>query len=354
MAERIGWMWLFGWLLQKGKMSSNSRNSMTSQRTRYWSLLVMFVISSFVLFGLCDNGDASEPFTIGVIQYNVKGSHGGWRSGNGVLDAQVSLIANQIKSNPVDFVALEEADEKRGKPEPIISKQLTEKGLMGWNTVASVCDPDTTQLAFSSSWELMRALAIDSVSRQAGWTKCGQVTDGRPYNIVLLKNKKSALKVLFVVTHMPHCYGSAKNCADNWELPQFRRDLSDVLTAANGGAVNFIVTGDLNELAKKIDDFNASNKKIAKKIDFNPSDNKIDDQNVLSLFFGDFPNLQISPARHTCCSDSSWVHTFDRILASSSDIPRAEILGDSGYSLNEEHKAIYGTVVFSSIGPKSK
>jgi hypothetical protein len=287
------------------------------------SFFSTILISLAILFGLRDDGSAAESFTIGVIQYNVKGGSGGWKNASGVLDAQFGLIKDQIRSNQVDFIALEQAGDKPGKPEPIISNKLAESGLKGWRTITSVCYPDTTQLAFSSSWEPAAAPLANGDFPQPCWKH------GRPYNIVLLKSKKSALQVLFVVTHMPHCEEAEHNwrgCLKSWKSDQFAKDLAKVLGAVDYRVVNLIMAGDLNELGEL-------------------------DPNVVfnELLVPIFGKLQISSALNTCCSNSNWIYSYDRIVANSSRLTVPELLGVYPHgSVNEEHKAIYGTVAFSS------
>jgi hypothetical protein len=304
--------------------------------------LITILISLVLLFCLRCAGSADEPSTIGVIQYNVKGGFGGWKRANSVLDAQVKLIIDQIRSAPVDFIALEQADDDASIPEPIISDELAgnesrDWKLRDWKTIVSACYPDTTQLAFSSSWELVGAPLVNGISPPRGWTRCDRIphNDGRPYNIAFFKSKKSALKVLFVVTHMPHCWDESKldECVKGWNLSQFDEDVAKVLGAADRQFTNLIMAGDLNELGAHLS-------VITKQI------------------FPKFRNVQISSAVKSCCNNSEWGHTYDRILANSSNISMPTILGgDNAYphkGVREEHKAIYGTVVFSSVISGSK
>lgn len=155
--------------------------------------------------------------------------------------------------------------------------------------------------------------------------------DGRPYDIAYFKNKKSSLSLLFVVVHLPHCQDPGRNaarCLSNWNIDQFKKDIVAVLGSADPKNTNLIMAGDMNELGG------------------------MNDPNVFSPVFPSFGKLQISPVLLSCCSDSNWVYSFDRVLANSSYAPTSKILEDGLYPLNpgqfqnEEHKAIYGTVVF--------
>jgi hypothetical protein len=94
-------------------------------------------------------------------------------------------------------------------------------------------------------------------------------------------------------------------------------------------AVNLIVVGDMNELGDR------------------------GDPAIFEQFFPNLGELHLSPALHTCCSDSNWTYRFDRILTNSSSAPTSGILKDGSYPLNpdfsghgEEHKPIYATVNF--------
>lgn len=290
------------------------------------------VLALLLLVGLSHSGRATE---IGIIQYNVKGGQGGWTTANDVVGQQIRLIARQVQQRVVDFIALEQADLQAGVPGPIISESLEKEGLTGWHTVVSACNKDTTQLAFSSTWELIKSPAatnplLNGNSKQRGWVPGGcEKGDGRPYNIAYLQNRKTAFKVLVVIVHMPHCHEQEPtHCLDRWNLSTFREDMRSVVGADGVRGTNLIVVGDMNELAHR------------------------GDPAVFERLFVNFGKLQLSSELLTCCYDSNWSFSFDRIIANSGEPPVTEILMDGGYPLNaqfprnEEHKAIFGTVLF--------
>jgi hypothetical protein len=138
---------------------------------KFMSDFAKIVLFFVLLDSLGHSGRATE---IGIIQYNVKGGQGGWTAVNDIVTQQIRLIARQVKLGTVDFIALEQADLQAGVPGPIISDSLEKDGLTGWNTIASACNKDTTQLAFSSTWELVKATAVtnplrNGTSKQPGW-----------------------------------------------------------------------------------------------------------------------------------------------------------------------------------------
>jgi hypothetical protein len=229
------------------------------------------------------SSNTAEGTQIGIIQYNVKGGQGGWTTVNGVLDKQVQLIANQIKTNGVDFITLEQASEKPGSPDPFsISHRLDKQGLTGWNTIVSVCNKDVTQLSFSSDWRLVEVPKkgnplLNAAFPQRGWKAggCEPGSDGRPYNIVYLQNK-AMLKVLLVIVHMPHCHENAAICTSHWNLDRFHEDITMVVGTSNTSSINLIVAGDMNELGDR------------------------GDPNIFDLIFPNFNKLHLSNPLHSC------------------------------------------------------
>jgi hypothetical protein len=280
-------------------------------------------------------GNKSKKAQIGIIQYNVKGGQGGWTTAHGVIDAQVRLIVDQVNASSVDFIALEQASERAGSPDPLISVSLAKNGLPGWNTIVTACNLDATQLAFSSNWELVNDPVaqnplLNAASPQRGWIVGGcERGDGRPYNLAYFRNKKTMFKVLVVVAHFPHCTESSANCASYWNLAKFHEDIKTVIGASSVDGINLIAAGDFNELGDR------------------------GDPSIFEHFLPGFGKLNMSPELRTCCSDSSWVYRFDRIVTNSSNTPTSAILKDGSYPLNPtysgpsgEHKAIYGEVNF--------
>ena len=302
---------------------------------------------------------------VGVIQYNVKNHQGAWISDapSAILKLQVQLIAWQVKSRarqnpPVDFIALEQSElkGKNGDGEMVdgdISILLKNEGLSGWTMIRSECQFDVTQLAYSADWELVTGSnlqnpLVNSTGRgapQNGWVSGGCQIEGRPYNIAYFNNKKTSVKVLFVITHMPHCHShDYKSCIKSWNLPQFKADIRRVVgKTADLKRMNLIMAGDMNELG-------GSDKGAT----FDP-------------IFSDFGPLQISTNLATCCADSNFSNRFDRLLANSPARPTADILTritdtreityplDPNFSArpNEEHKAIFGVVEFAPRAKKA-
>ena len=309
---------------------------------------------------------------VGVIQYNVKNHQGGWISDapSAILKLQVQLIAYQVRNRakqhpPVDFIALEQSElnGKNGDGETVdgdISALLKNEGLSGWTMIQSKCEYDVTQLAYSPDWELVTGSnlqnpLVDSTARgapQNGWVPRGcfkdEADDGRPYNIAYFNNRNTSVKVLFVITHMPHCRPHVtaqdyENCIKSWNVPQFKADIRRVVgKVADLGQIHLVMAGDMNE-------FGGS-----------------DEGKTFDPIFSDFGALQISTKLKTCCDNDGFGNSFDRLLANSPARPTAEILThitqskeisyplDPGFSArtNEEHKAIFGVVEFASPAPK--
>jgi hypothetical protein len=278
-----------------------------------------------------NSGATYDEATVSIIQYNVKGGQGGWTGGT--LDAQVRLIANEIEDSVVDFVALEQASQP-GTLGPLISDKLAEIGLVGWNTVVSLCNKDATQLGFSSNWEFVPGThnpLLNSASPQRGWIAggCERHGNGRPYNVAYFRNKNNQFKLLVVIMHMPHCPGGNPTCISSWNREQFVEDVRAVLGTDDRANTDLIAVGDMNELGG------------------------VGDPNAFAPLFPDFGTLKISNGLPTCCSDSDWTYSFDRILTNSRNTPSAGILYDGMYPLNpafrghgEEHKAIFGKIMF--------
>jgi hypothetical protein len=298
---------------------------------RLMRVLASLVSALTLLISWNGAGRASE---IGIVQYNVKGGQGGWMAANGVLDKQIDLIFNRIKKGGVDFVTLEQADERAGVPGPILSDRLEDKGLAGWRTIVSACNKDTTQIAFSSAWELTRGSGttnplLNGTDPQRGWIRNGCTGgDGRPYNMAHFRNKETGLMLLLVVVHFPHCdRRNIPGCVTGWELDRFHRDIESVTGKVQRQTTNLIAVGDMNELGEQ-------------------------GPNMFEPIFLGFGKLRISPNLATCCQIDGWVNMFDHILSNTSEVPTVEIVG-AGYPLNpgygagnEEHKAICGWVKF--------
>lgn len=294
---------------------------------------------------------------VGVIQYNVKNHQGAWISDapGSILKLQVQLIAHQVRNRsgqnpPVDFIALEQS-ELKGKNadgdfvDGDISTLLRNEGLPNWTMIQSQCQFDVTQLAYSPDWELVTGPNLqnplvnstDGAAPQNGWVACRK--EGRPYNIAYFNNKKTSVKVLFVITHMPHCHShDYRSCIKSWNVAQFKTDIRRVVgKTADLRRINLIMAGDMNELGGS------------------------DKGSTFEPIFSDFGPLQISTNLETCCADSGFRNRFDRLLANSPARPVSGILTHSTdskeitYPLdpdfsarpNEEHKAIFGVVEFA-------
>lgn len=306
--------------------------------------------------------DIVQP--VGVIEYNVKNHQGGWisRAPAAILKLQVQLIATQVKARaaqnpPVDFIALVQSSVqgKNGDGDMTdgdVSTLLNNEGLPGWTMIQSHCDVDLTQLAYSADWELVAGPNNPLVNSTApgapqnGWVRngCTKNGDQRAYNIAYFNNKKTNVKVLFVITHMPHCHGGDyAKCFKTWDTAGLQKNIRLVLgKSANPKQVHFIMAGDMNEMG-------ASGSGAT----FAPA-------------FSDFGSLQISSNLETCCANPpGYVYRFDRLLANSPARPNAEILTSIGgsqpitYPLdlnfsgnNEEHKAIFGVVEFAPPAKK--
>lgn len=122
---------------------------------------IYFMSIAASLLIIINSSFASAP--IGVIQYNVKGdsrsSHNGgiWSYHDpNERDKEVSLIADKIKSDNVDFVSLEQAiiDTKDGAM-PKLSDLLAQHGITGWETKINdgqhaSPDFDETEIAYDS------------------------------------------------------------------------------------------------------------------------------------------------------------------------------------------------------------
>jgi len=281
-----------------------------------------------------DLAHAASAQTIGVIQYNVKSGQRGWTTQNDVLDKQTHLVTDEVKSAPVDFIALEQAPEKPGVARSNISVALAKDGVAGWKTIISRCELDVTQLAYSPDWQLVVAAntgnpLVDGLNPQYGWIPrgCGS-HHARPFNIAYFHNAKSGADVLFVINHLPHC-GNTATCTKPWDVGKFKQDVKSVVGAgADLTKIRLIAAGDMNELGGS------------------------DDAKAFDPLFSAFGALQISTNLLTCCADSSFQYSFDRLVANSADRPKAIILDGVAYPINpdlknnEEHKAIYGVVSF--------
>ena len=234
-----------------------------------------------------------------------------------------------------------------------ISKLLNDEGLLNWTMIPSSCDVDVTQLAYSPDWELVAgpnnplAKSADPGDPQYGWVGngCRKGGDQRAYNIAYFNNRKTSVKVLFVITHMPHCHShNYPKCIKDWDTASLKKNIRLVLgKSVDPKQVHFIMAGDMNEMGGS--DLGAT---------FNP-------------VFSDFGALQISTDLATCCADglTPYTYRYDRLLANSPTRPKTEILTSVGgarpitYPLdpkfsgtNEEHKAIFGVVEFAPPAKK--
>ena len=108
----------------------------------------------------------AAQFSVGVIEYNAKASQGGWTTLYGdVLAKQIKLIVDKIRDpsnpSPVQFIALDQAGITsrtcNATNDYLISCALEDKGLPGWTTIISDCDPEQIELAYSKEWKLVVA-----------------------------------------------------------------------------------------------------------------------------------------------------------------------------------------------------
>ena len=290
---------------------------------------------------------SSSPFNVGVIQYNVKNSEGGWVAYSlpSVLDTQVEMIAARITADvnngspgnptldnaPVDFITLVNGD-LGGKfwneniytfanisdlLEDQAKKQGSKfKGLTGWKTIASFCHADGTQLAYSPDWSLVTDPTIVSNplvnasspnDPQYGWgwdtrqDECG----GRPYNIAYFKHK-SGVKLIFVIAHMPHCYSAIANCLTQPDMNDYQNLKSGIADAVEAGAdltkIKFVMAGDLNE-------YGQSNTAA-----------------TFQLIFPYLGSMKLSPALNSCCQNDGFSDQFDRVVAAGAASVDAKLL----------------------------
>lgn len=267
--------------------------------------------------------------SIGIIQYNVKAGQGGWDK---VSSQQIALIANTIKRkqkhNPVDFIALQQADLKPGLPSPPLSDALVSHHIKGFKTIISACHYDTTQISYSRQWRLagnsIHNPLVNGITPQFGWLYHGcqgmaGSKGGRPYNMAYFVNKKNPrLKILFVSNHFPHPeqgHFDSAGFLSNAKLVTGEPDLNKV---------KLIVAGDMNTQSMK----------------------------RFSDVFGRFGNLKVSRNLLTCCQNDHWRYAFDHVISNSSQPVTAEIipahypLNKTKQGINEEHKALFATVNF--------
>lgn len=286
-----------------------------------------FLLSIITGTVLCISTAFSE--TIGVIQYNVKGGQGGWDKAH---KHQVELIAKTISQkkdqDKVDFVALQQADITPGIPDPLLSDELSSQQINGWSTIVSACYYDTTQIAYSSRWQLVGNLPnnplVNDTQPQYGWLKQGcqgaaGPGGGRPYNMAYFENKQNpSLKVLFVSNHFPH------GGQGEFDVLGFINSAKSVTAESDLSKIKLIVAGDMNT----------------------------NDYKVFNDVFGKFGNVKVSQDFITCCQNDNWIYAFDHIVTNSPHNIYAEII-EADYPLNkestqanEEHKSIYGKVEF--------
>lgn len=339
-----------------------------------WTLVrasLKLATGAIALLALSSFGPASgamaAQFSVGVIEYNAKASQGGWTTDYGdVLAKQIKLIVDKIrdKSNPspVQFIALDQAGTHsrtcNSKNDFLISCALENKGLPGWTTIISDCDPEQIELAYSKDWKLVAAPnttnpLVDGYHkddptkiRSVCWAEKTSGDRGRPYNIVYFENVASKETVLFVIVHMPHGYPdcSGPNCTYGgkylWDIPQFKRDVQTVVGANTDlTKVHLIAAGDMNDLGN---------------------------DNVPAKFasiFGDFGAVKISqqivlPTYITCCANDGYTAgLYDRFVTNSTVPPEYSVIDPNIYPLNKtqhfpngrvnkEHKATYGEVIF--------
>lgn len=337
---------------------------------------------------------------IGVVQYNVKNSQGGWLAYAlpTTIDTQVKIIADRVRiglnrkpsaqitaaNATVDFISIVQSDlTVKGSSQTYIISELlkTKENLPGWQTINSFCDYDGTELAYSTDdWELVKdpkivnplVDATDHSSPQYGWgvyPKGG--CDGRPYNIAYFNNKKTGFKLLYIKAHMPHCgdYDTTgnldiKTCLTRLDmslLSHLQQDILSVSGKTQGelGTVNLIMSGDMNEYGA------------------NSEYGKSGVGSAFAQILPGFGTFQLSTPLPTCCANSNYSQymTFDHILATTPNLVTAYILNPStgGYPLdpnfetrnravceraqeqhppkntacaNEEHKPIFGFIQF--------
>ncbi|PHQ82098.1 MAG: hypothetical protein COB66_00860 [Coxiella sp. (in: Bacteria)] len=293
----------------------------------------------FLFIGFITNSYAIHDGQIGVLQYNVKASSAVWTN-PALRDKQLKLIETQIKAAPnkVDFIALEEANAEFGIPGPLLSTVLTDKKMMGWQTIVSVCGTDSTQLTYNAqNWTLIKALA-NGQRPQVCWAKGNALIAlirphsnpyGRPYNMAYFQSRQQPhLKVLVIPTHMPHWKpGYIKS--QQWMLTAFRLRATAVTGVSNLHPVNMIFVGDMNELG--------ANDKITTR--------------VLDPIFG---KSSLSPPQSSCCYNDDFQYATDRVATNISTTMTSALLSPAGgYPINkssgflrsnEEHKAVFVTL----------
>lgn len=280
---------------------------------------------SFVAF-LTGTSVAVGEEKVSLIQYNVKGSGSGWVTGSPNIEYKLQLMSDVIKTKSVDFITLEEADEYGGVASPLLSDELEARGVLGWRTISSSCNKDVVQIGYSSSWTLVGQLgSLAGHTAGFGWNGCTG-RHGRPYDIGLFKNKATNRSILIVATHLPHCYASITECADQWRsgVVKFHEDATKILSPSQNAVV--VIAGDMNEIGAK-----ATN-----------------DQ--LSIVFT-FKNLKKSKNDITCCKVDGWVNSFDHVATTGPTAPSVDVKlappEVEKYFASEEHRMIYSEVLLS-------
>jgi len=320
------------------------------------SIARLFLIALFT--GACAAvATADSEIAIGVISYNAKGGKDhGWQSNPATLPAQVALIADKIEElnapknpGPIDFVALVQATE------PVLSNELKARHL-AWSTVKGGCigyDPkgnkyfEGTQIAYGPDWRLVKnANASNPLADDFHDSYCW--SPGRPYNMAYFENKKTSLKLLYIVVHFPHCdINGLRGCLDGWpgrdELDAHILQVTGANALSDLKDVKVVISGDTNELGN-------AGAGASPPFPGNPG--------VYEQVFTRFGKLAVSTLdMPSCCADNGWSTYFDRIVTNNpADKPQATIIQpkNGDYPLlapkpgrqNEEHKAIYGVARF--------
>ena len=335
-----------------------------------------------ILLSRCNFSSKDEAQTLRMIQYNVKSGGDVWANPT-YRALQIEMIANQIKKENVDFVALEEANKasyegalpvEKGAG-PLLGEQLRDKyELNNWTTIASSCDKfDALQLSFDhNKWTVLSKLNDDPTGEnEICWEvmpKCKEGdstqktgshdnTCGRPYNVVVFKHQVSKEIVLVIISHNPHYYRGTHSQNnnlyegfDNWDVVRFndrvRRVWQEAQTNIPLNQAKIIMIGDLNEL-------------VMTKNPYTQVDTSRDAVKWLQELFGG-RDFFLSPPQVSCCFDTEWglpAGPFDRVITNiSSQVSSQIITPRNGYpvnkvrtgtnikdrkTVNQEHKAVY-------------
>lgn len=349
-----------------------------------WSILLFFLGVFIILPSYAD-----DLIPVGFIQYNAKQSSGGWDVKSDTYTKQSDLlnhgikVASKIMGAQIDFIATEESgtyhtSTGESEPKPSLTNAISGDLETKWKTLASLCQPDVTQLAYNADrWELVSNSTGNNplanydryaTDYQRGWGTCGfsaNYDNGRAYNMAYFQLREDpSFKLLVVVVHMPHWKDTDKyeETSKNWNLGQFLDDVKNVVDVKNDDDlknVNFIILGDMNEIGdskvvkegKTVKDIMDTQFGIMLK-KFLSSNNDPESQET----------IKVSKDLGTCCLNSGYKYSFDHVLTNSqapNAIPFVGILAPAtqDYPLvpnkddshkSEDHKAIIGLVVFSN------